>query len=81
MCNFDDQTTVRRQTYATQAKQIEQTRRQEDKRADSLQALRHHNLLDAQAEMEVRASDKRNVRMAIQSQQEMEMEESIHRVR
>lgn len=81
MCNFDDQTTVRRHTYATQAKQIEQTRRQEDKRTDSLHNLRHHNLLDAQAEMEVRAAEKRSVRVAIQSQQEMEMEESIHRVR
>lgn len=36
--------------------------------------------MDSQAEMEVRAGEKRNVRMAIQSQQEMEMEESIHRV-
>lgn len=75
------QTTVRRYTYATQAKQIEQNRRREDKRADSIQTMKHRKCLDSLTDMEARSADKRAIRMAIESQHELEFEESILRVK
>lgn len=75
------QTTVRRAlTGGARERQLENMRRQEDYREDTIRRLHEEKRLEANMSNEERISEKRFIRRTMMEQKEREMEEAILKV-
>lgn len=74
------QTTVRRLTASERERQLQNFRRQEEVREDTLRQLGTQKLLEANMSNEERLSEKRYIRRMMMEQKEREMEDTILKV-